>query len=208
MELKKTNQRIIELAKVYGPDSYTFKQQTNILQKGIVREFIKTRENVTQKGFEIGNVDVLDIRKLFKAVESGKIDRQALNQILATVSGKSIDANGDVVESRYTKGIQKVSEIRKATKKRLENQGEDPRDMTLEEIDQETEMYFDFSTNFQTSYNETMKELGESKMRNHRVMGQLWKPGKKSYDELMEIKKYMDTYSRDARKNALKLEEE
>lgn len=198
MILKKSNQRIVQLGKTFGTSSYTFNQYTSILSKGPVQEFTKQSRS--------GNL-ALDIRKVFRAVETGRIDRNTLNQILTTMAGVKVDQNGEIQDAQYTKGVPTVSEIRKQTKKRLINQGEDPREMSLAEIDDATELYFDFSTNFDTSYSQAMKELGESKMRKHPVVGKLWQSGKKSYDELIEIKKYLDTYRRDAKNAALKLEE-
>lgn len=207
MILKKSNQRIVQLAATYGRGSETYNSYTALLEKGPLQEYVKKREHVTQHGVDLGNIKVLDIRKVFKAVETGKIDRNQLNEILSKVAGVHVDSSGNLEPAAHSKGIQTVSEIRKQTKKRLINQGVDPREMSNEEIDKETELYFDFTTNFQTAYNEAVKNVRESTLRKNPVTKQLWDPGKKSYDQLIEIKKWLDTYNRDAAKRANKLED-
>lgn len=210
--LKKSNQRIIQLAATYGKKSYTFNNYTNILEAGPLQEYIKTRKNVVQKGVSIGDIKALDIRKVFQAVESGKISRQELNQIIGKMAGVHVDASGELQTNTQEKGIQTISQIRKETKKRMINRGEDPRELSENEIDAATEQYFDFTTNFDTSYAQAIKEIGEAKMRNDEIMGKLWyeKRGfrKLSYDEMIDIKREMDKVRRNARKAALKTEEE
>ena len=207
MILKKSNQRIIQLAATYGNRSATFNNYAALLEKGPLQDYVKVRQHVTQRGVDLGTIKVLDIRKLFKAVETGRIDRNQLNEVLAKVSGVHVDQNGNLDKAAMSKGIPTISEIRKQTKKRLINMGVDPREMDNAELDERTELYFDFSTNFQTSYNEAIKAVGESKLRRNDVTKNLWKPGRKSYDELVEIKKWLDTYRKEAASNAKKLED-
>jgi len=206
--LKKSNQRIAQLAATYGNKSFTFQNYANILDFGPLQPYVKERHGVTQKGVYLGDLNVLDIRKVFRAVETGKLTREELNQIIGKMAGVHVDSAGDLQANTMEKGIQTISEIRKQTKKRLINRGEDPRGMDKEQLDRETEAYFDFSTNFQTSYNETVKDMREPNMRKHEIIGKLWDPGKKSYNDLVEIKKAMDTWRRNNRREALKLEDE
>ena len=207
MILKKSNQRIIQMAVTYGSKSYTFGHYTATLQKGPVQDYLKKRTGVTQKGVNIGDVNVLDIRKVFKAVETGKIDRDTLNQILSTVSGVKVDASGNIQENKIVTGIPTIKEVRQDQKKRWINYGEDPREHTQQEVDEAVEEYFDFTTNFDTSYKQSMYEVGEAKLRSDPVAGRLWEAGRKSYRDLMEIKMRLDTIRREARNNALKLED-
>ena len=206
MILKKSNQRMIQIAAQYGSGSFTFKQFSSMLEKGPLQDYVKQREHVTQRGVDLGTIKVLDIRKLFKAVETGKIDRTQLNEIVTKFSGIRIDRTGNIEEAKTSIGIPTIKQIRRNTQRILEQQGVDWRELSNWELDERTEFYYDFNTNFQTSYDEAVKAVGKKIIHDNKVTGKLWDSGKKGYDQLIEIKKWLDTYKRDGEKIVNKIE--
>lgn len=206
MILKKSNQRMIQIAAQYGSKSFTFNQFSAMLEKGPLQDYVKKREHVTQRGVDLGTIKVLDIRKLFKAVETGKIDRTQLNEIVTKFSGIRIDRTGNIEEAKTSIGIPTIKQIRRNTQRILEQQGVDWRELSNFELDERTEFYYDFNTNFQTSYDEAVKAVGKKIIHDHKVTGKLWDSGKKGYDQLIEIKKWLDTFKRDSEKFVNKIE--
>ena len=203
-ELKKINQRIAQIAKTYGQDSYTYKNAIAAFQKGPLSEFTSTSRS--------GNF-TLDIRKIQKAIHSGSLNRSEANELLMRAAGIRINENGEV-EKVGEGGIETVTEIRKKGKKKLENTfGEDSRDYTTKELDKFIEELNEFSASFQTAYNEAIKEVGTEKVYSDPVTGQLWGENRPSdhplsYRQLTEIKKRLDELRKEGVDIVTGLEEE
>ena len=205
--LKKSNQRIIQMASTYGRGSYTFNQYTSILEKEIVKPFIKERKNVVQKGVQIGTVNVVDIRALFKAVEKGQISRDTLNQVLGNIAGITVDRDGNIRENKVVEGVPTVKKIREQTKKRLRENGFEAKDMSTEELDVKTEEYNTFRSRFQTTYELTIHEVKESGLKANPITARLYDEGKKSYELLEEIGEEMEDLYKEAIQRTRKLEQ-
>lgn len=201
MTLKKSNQRIVQLSKTYGPNSSVFKQATAVLQKSGVSQFVSQSKS--------GNIKV-DIRKINRLIASGKANRNELNQVLAQIAGVKIDENGDIKELT-NQGIKTVSQIRKATKKKLANMGEDPKEMTDKEVDRITEKLAAFSESFDTSYDVAMGRLGEKKLKTDPITRKLWgsnrgRKGRLTYRELDEIMERLQEMIQESKQDALSVE--
>lgn len=206
--LKKSNQRIIQMASTYGRGSYTFNQYTSVLEKEIVKPFIKERKDVIQKGVQIGTVNVLDIRALFKAVDKGQISRDTLNQVLGNIAGITVDKDGNIRENKVVQGVPTVKKIREQTKKRLKDDGAETKNMSAEELDIKTEEYNEFRTRFQTTYEAAIHEVKEAGLKANPITKQLYDEGKKSYELLEEIGEELENLYKEAIQRTRKLEED
>ena len=201
MTLKKSNQRIVQLSKTYGPNSSLFKQATAVLQKSGVSQFVSQSKS--------GNIKV-DIRKINRLIASGKANRNELNQVLAQIAGVKIDENGDIKELT-NQGIKTVSQIRKDTKKKLANMGEDPKEMTDKEVDRIAEKLAAFSEAFDTAYNVAISRLGEKKLSTDPITKKLWgsnrvRKGRLTYRELEEIMDRLQEMIQKSKQDALSVE--
>jgi hypothetical protein len=90
-----TKSQIKKLAEKYGRETSTFKQATAILQKGGAKPYRSTSKT--------GN-PTIDIRKINKIIRSGKGDINELNQILSQTAGIKIDPEtGDLINLKRTR---------------------------------------------------------------------------------------------------------
>lgn len=227
MELKKINQRIVQLATTYGKtteefkaeanpgmskskinalaskygrNTSVFKQATAILSKGPARPFVSESASGNEK---------IDIRAINKLIRSGKANRSELNQILAQVAGLRITENGEL--EKVPGGIETVKEMRTKTRKRLPTMGEDPDEYSDSEIDSITEQLAEFSENFQTTYELGMARLGQRALREDPVTKMLWGENRSrrlTYREMEEIMKRIRSMIGDARRDALTIEKD
>lgn len=202
MILKTSNQRIVQLGKTYGTNSSTFKQATAILQKSGVSQFSSTSASGFPK---------IDIRKVNRLVSSGKADRTELNQVLSQIAGIKIDESGNI-EKLKNQGIKTVTQIRKQTKKKLVNQGEDPSEMPVKEIDRITEKLAEFSESFDTSYDIAMGRVGEKQLRSDPITRKLWGEnrggrGKLTYRDMEDIMDRLNEMIKKSKEDALSVEQ-
>ena len=180
------NRRIYRLAKAFGKTSYTFKNETAFLQKGALQKFMGESSSGTPK---------VDYMKIKKFLQSGA-DIDEVNEILTRMGGMKITENGEIIKTG-TK-VPTVGELRKEAAQKM-------KDMDAEEMDPDEfiESLNKFSSDFQTSYNETVKEVGAERMENDPVVGQLWmenRPGKGrlTYKQMANIMKGMNDLRADA----------
>ena len=156
----------------------------------------------------------IDISKINKLVASGKADRTELNNILTNLAGIKINENGDV-ERIANQGVKTIKQIEKATTKRLENMGEDPREKSKQEVKKITEHLAEFDQNFQSAYEKGMARAGESALKNNPVTSYLWSArngGKRgdrrlTYREMENILEELNKITSEAQNKALKFEE-
>ncbi len=162
--LKRSNQRIAQIAKTYGKNSSIYKQEAGKFLKGAYKSFIGTSKS--------GNIK-FDIRAINKFIRS-QGDTSQVQRMLAEmggikfkydvkeVNGKQVRIIGDVKELKGG-GISTLTKIDKRTEKKLERMGEDPATYTKAELRKVAEELAQFSESFQTAYNEYIAKFGEEK---------------------------------------------
>lgn len=205
MTLKKSNQRLVQLAKTFGPNSEIYKREAKILQTGAARQYVGT----SASGF-----DKVDISKLNKDIFRGNLSRADLNQLLSQVAGIKVDQNGDVIQIA-DQGVKTVGQIRKAAKKRLERMGEDPSELTADEVIDLYEDILGFENSLQTAYDVAMARMSESEIKKDPVTSRLWSSkhgGRRAdgerltYNELKEIRDRFVTLAAKAKRQTLSFE--
>ena len=205
MSLKKSNQRLVQLAKTFGPNSEIYKREAGILQKGAARQFMGT----SASGF-----DKIDISKLNKQVASGQINRYDLNRLLSEVAGIRVDQNGDVVQIA-NQGIKTVGQIRKDARKRLERMGEDPSELTADEVIDLYEDILGFENSFQSAYEIANQRLETKALTSDPITSKLYgtkKGGTRAdgerltYNELKQIRDRFVQLAAEAKRQTLSFE--
>ena len=153
------NRRIYRLAKAFGKTSYTFKNETAFLQKGALQKFMGESSSGTPK---------VDYMKIKKFLQSGA-DVSEVNEILTRMGGMKITENGEIVKTG-TK-IPTVGELRKEARAKMEAEGMNPDEYDINKFIEERNR---FASEFQTAYNDTVRDVGAEKMENDPIVGQMW----------------------------------
>ena len=204
MLLKKTNQRIVQLAKTFGKNSEIYKQEIKILQTGAARQYLSFSAS--------GNIKI-DIAKIMKIIYTGKIERSDLNRLLSEVAGVKVDANGEV-QKIANEGIKTVTQIRKAARKRLEHMGEDPSEYSADEVIQMYEDILGFQNTLETAYQAAVARFGEEELKKDPITSRLWSResgGTRghevlTYSELKGIRDQMTALAIQSKRSALSFE--
>lgn len=234
MALKKSNQRIVQLAKTYGPSSPTFKKEVGIIFSGPMSEY-RTESNITpasdyvrrKEGVEKVSYPKINIRKVNQDIRSGRLSLSEANNILGKLAGLKIDNEGNARPTKSGGAVKTVSQIREDIKKRLRRLGdniddvlssieseEDLEGMTknqkLDIVGQELDA---FAENFQTAYNEATSRVKElTTLTKNNKTKYLWKNNrgkrKLTYEELREIKEELSKIAEQAREDATSFEDD
>lgn len=198
--LKRSNQRISQLAKTYGRNSSVYKQEAGKFMKGAYKSYISTSAS--------GNIK-FDIRAINKLIRS-QGDTSQVQRMLGEIAGIKFDPEGNLKQIKGA-GVPTVSELTKRTEKKLERWGEDPGDYTRKELQTLTETLAEFSENFQTAYNEYIATYGEAEARKDTTIQELYgdfRNKRLTYAELEKIKKRMEEMNAKAKDQALEFEKE
>lgn len=180
------NRRIYRLAKAFGKSSYTFRNEMAFLQKGALQKFMGESSSGTPK---------VDYMKIKKYIQSGA-DVSEVNEILTRMAGVKITQDGEFV--RTGTKVPTVGELRKEAAQKMEDMGADQMD-----VDEFIEQLSRFSSEFQSAYNETVRDVGAERMENDPVVGQLWMEnrqgkGRLTYPQMAKIMKGMEELRADA----------
>ena len=166
------NRRIYRLAKAFGKTSYTFKNEIAFLQKGALQKFMGESSSGTPK---------VDYMKIKKFLQSGA-DLDEVNEILSRMGGMKITEDGEIVKTGTE--IPTVGKMKSDAYKKMR------------ELNAERENVYDFiesmnkfSSDFQTQYNLTMKDVGSEDMENDPIVGQLWSENRGSKSKLEKPRK-------------------
>lgn len=215
-KLKVTNQRIAQLAKVFGKNSPIYKKEIEPLLKGAAAKYTSK----TGAGFKIvngkkvstpGKENIkLDMRKITNALKDPE-NVNEVNEILSKIIGVKVTPNGEIQEIPNA-GVKTITQIKKAAKKRLAKMGEDVDEYPEEDTLEMYERVLNFEESFQTAYEAAIKEYGESVLRADPITSKLWNQngasrGKLSYKEMVKIMDRLAGMSNEARASALGLEE-
>ena len=181
LAFKRANQRIVELSKQFGKGSNILKNETAFMSKGAVNKYTGVSQSGNQK---------FDIAKITNDFKSGKLSQDELNEIMIKAAGVKI-SNDEIVGSG--KGIATKIDI----KERVPDAGEDWKEQAedLAEIEQ----------NFQTEYEEIVKERPSRQTLKHRTkkeskaMPTLYSK-KKSYSDLKRAIEEMRAYRKEGKK--------
>ena len=198
--LKRSNQRIAQLAKTYGKKSSVYKQEAGKFLKGAYKPYIGTSAS--------GNIK-FDIKAINKLIRS-QGDTSQVQRMLGEIAGIKFDSEGDIKQIKGA-GVPTVSELTKRTEKKLERWGEDPGDYTRKELQNLTETLAEFSENFQTAYNEYIATYGEAEARKDTTIQELYgdfRNKRLTYSELEKIKNRMEEMNARAKDQALEFEKE
>ena len=217
MALKKSNQRLVQLAKTFGPNSEIYKREAGILQKGAAQKYITTSSGINPitKVYNPANINTkIDISKLNKDIFAGNINRSDLNRLLSEVAGIRVDQNGDVVQIA-NQGIKTVGQIRKDARKRLERMGEDPSELTADEVIDLYEDILGFENSFQSAYEIANQRLETKALTSDPITSKLYgtkKGGTRAdgerltYNELKQIRDRFVQLAAEAKRQTLSFE--
>ena len=174
------NRKIQRLAQAFGSNSYTFKNTVAFLQKGALQKFV---------GESASGFLKVDYMKIKKFIQAGN-DLSEVNEILTKMAGVKMTSDGEMI--RTGDKIPTVGQLRKEAKEKM--QGMDAEHMDVDEF---IETLNRFSSEFQSAYNATIREVGASRMYDDPVVGQLWSEnrgsdGRLSYPQMARIMKGMD----------------
>lgn len=176
------NVRLKTLAKVFGSDSITFKKQVAFMQKGVLKDYLGKSA--------AGNLKV-DYMAIKKALTSGKLSVNEANEILTRLAGVKIEDNGEVV--RTGSRVPTLGEIRKRGREKMEEMGMDP---DTYNVDQFVRQLDEFSSEFQSEYQKTVREVGAAAMEEDPTVSWLWgdkRPhqGRLTYKEMADVMEKM-----------------
>ena len=182
------NVRLKRLAKVFGRTSKTFQKEVAFMQKGALQDYLGTSK--------AGDLKV-DYMKIKKALQSGKTDINSINEVLSRMAGVKITESGEVV--RTGSQVPTVGQLRTEAREKMQEMGVSS-DYNVDKFIEEMNK---FASEFQSSYNDTVKDVGAEEMENDAIVGQLWsqnrrRQGKLSYNDLAQIMKRMEEMRVDA----------
>ena len=217
--IKRANQRINQLAKIYGKDSSVYKQEVGKFLKGAYKPFV-TMTSGKARGRNVAKALAgtykapeshlaFNVREIMKLVRSQGNTSQ-VQRMIAEIAGMKFDAEGNPKQIKGA-GIPTVSELTKRTEKKLERWGEDPGDYSKKELQGITEQLAQFSESFQTAYNEYIANFGESEARKDSTIKTLYgefRNKRLTYRELEQIKQRMEEANKAATSEALQFEKD
>ena len=229
--IKKANTRITQLGKTYKFDSSIYKQEVGKFEKGAYKDFTryttpKPRGRNVQKAKEgkwkaPESHIAFDTRAIMNLVKKEGPTSQ-VNRILAEIAGikvvpKSVKGSPEEgwevidVDIKDVKGggIPTTKEVDKRITKRLEKLGEDWTQMSTSQIRHKGEVLYEFSENFQTTYETYIAKFGEEEARKDTVIQRLYgdfRDKQLKYPELEAIKQRMEDYINAAANEALGFE--
>ena len=229
--IKRANQRMNQIGKTYGFESSVYKQEVGKFQKGAFKDLTRTTtgkargRNVakaTQGEWKSPGKHMAFNTKAIMDLVRREGASSKVNVVLGELAGVKIKGNFSEHEElgvplrldiRKLKGggVPTVSELTKRTEKKLERMGEDPGDYTKKELQKITEQLYEFSENFQTSYNEYMAQYGEEGASKDPTIKLLYGENRNrrlTYPELEAIKARMDEMTAAAKNDALSFEKD
>lgn len=231
--IKAVNTRITQLGKTYKFDSSIYKQEVGKFEKGAYKEFVrytepKARGRNVQKQKE-GKWKAPESHIAFdtKAIMN-QIRTEGLNSktqtLLAELLGVKVKPTSMVgspeegwkildmtLQELKGAGVPTVTQVDKRITKRLEKLGEDWTQMSKKQIRREGENLYEFSENFQTTYETYMAKFGEEEARGDTVIQRLYgdfRDKQLTYPELERIKQRMQDRIDEAANEALGFENE
>ena len=174
------NRKIQRLAQAFGSNSYTFKNTVAFLQKGALQKFV---------GESASGFLKVDYMKIKKFIQAGN-DLSEVNEILTKMAGVKMTSDGEMI--RTGDKIPTVGQLRKEAKEKMQDM-----DAGHMDVDEFIETLNRFSSEFQSAYNATIRDVGASRMYDDPVVGQLWSEnrgsdGRLSYPQMARIMKGMD----------------
>lgn len=182
--LKKANRRLVKLAAEYGQDSNVYKNEIAVFEKDpnwakYLSKSDPTKNPQYRKGKSktTAVVDKFDVRKFNQDLRSGNITRMSANMFLMNAAGIRINEDGstsNVPVTHGVSGIATVSELKRQAKARLERRGEEPGNITAEDIRKETERLAEVSQSFDTEYDDYVASKTESGAKRDRIVKRLW----------------------------------
>lgn len=186
--LKRSNQRIVQLAKKFGTNSPIYKYETDKFFSPNYKNFMSVSSS--------GNLK-FDVRKLNKYILSGQADRSVVNQLLSQAAGIRINEDGSVTQLA-NEGVKTITQIRNRAMKRAARMGVDPYEMNNEELAHFENEMISFGSNFQTAYDSFMARYKEEKAKNDPIIGQMYnsngRKGRLSYKQMIEINRRFNEY--------------
>ena len=180
MALKKSNQRLVTLARTFGPNSEIYKREAGILEKGAVKKYVSMSSGVNPITGEFKPENIgqkIDIRKLNKDIFSGNISRGDLNQLLSQFAGIRVDPGGNIQKLPSDYGVKTVGKIRKMANAKVRRMGENPEEMTAEEVIDMYEEVLGFASTFETAYDAVIAgktEEEEQELKKDPILSELW----------------------------------
>lgn len=174
------NRRISRLAQAFGKNSFTFKNEVAFLQKGALQKFTGQSSSGDFK---------VDYKKIKNFIQSGA-DLSEVNEILTKMAGVRIDENGEMV--RTGSKVPTVGELRKQAEEKKKEMG-----VSSMDTDEFIESLNRFSSEFQSAYNKTIRDVGAERMEEDPIVGQLWMEnrqgaGRLTYPQMANIMNRMD----------------
>ena len=174
------NRKIQRLAQAFGSNSYTFKNEVAFLQKGALQKFV---------GESASGFLKVDYMKIKKFIQAGN-DLSEVNEILTKMAGVKMTSDGEMI--RTGDKIPTVGQLRKEAKEKMQDM-----DAGHMDVDEFIETLNRFSSEFQSAYNATIRDVGASRMHDDSVVDQLWSEnrehdGRLSYPQMARIMKRMD----------------
>lgn len=169
------NRRISRLAQAFGKNSFTFKNEVAFLQKGALQKFTGQSSSGDFK---------VDYKKIKNFIQSGA-DLSEVNEILTKMAGVRIYENGEMV--RTGSKVPTVGELRKQAEEKKKEMG-----VSSMDTDEFIESLNRFSSEFQSAYNNTIRDVGAERMEEDPIVGQLWMEnrqgaGRLTYSQMTNI---------------------
>lgn len=183
------NVRLKVLQNTFGRNSSVIKNLMAFMQKGSLYQYMGTSK--------AGNIKV-DYMAIKRAVTSGRLGANELNEILTKLAGTKVNENGEV--ERVNSRVPTLNKLQQEAKAKMQEMGIDPEEYGINKFIEEMA---NFSSEFQSSYNTAVKDVGAEKMENDPIVGQLWSEnrphdGRLSYSDLRNIMKRMKELRADA----------
>ena len=203
---KRSNARIVNIAKRYGTSSPIYKATMDKFSKPNYSKFIGTSESGRKfykyvdgqkviKNITTGGYQKFKVHEINKYILSGKADRSVVNQLLSETIGYRVNEKGELEKLKNGGGIQTVTQIRKSAARTAKNMGIDPHEMTDEELDKFANTVTDFASNFQVAYDAFIANYKEDKARADDVIGQMYDRKKPlTYKQMIDINKRFNEY--------------
>ena len=190
---KRSNQRIVSLAKKYGTTSPIYKNEIDKFFAPNYKQFMSTSKSGYLK---------FDVKALNKYILSGNADRGVVNQLLSQAAGVRIGEAGNVYQLA-NEGVKTVGQIKERARKRAIRMGIDPREMEDEELTKFENEMIDFTSNFQYAYDAFIARYGEETARQDALISQMYDRGGKklSYTKMIEINRRFNAYKNNERIN-------
>ena len=199
--LKRSNQRIAEIGKRVSNKSTIYNNEIAPFVNTQYGEYLRTTEAGVKHGRNIskgGNV-AFDIHKIMKAIESGKMDEDEVNDFLLKATGYKINKAGDFVGGKEVTdektgeiynasegGIKTMKEIKDAAKRTIPNWKDYDSDKLLQKYDDIQEA----RDHFQADYDAYMEEYGPKSAKTDPTIRKLYKNRFKKDEETGKKKKY------------------